>query len=132
MVLLLFYETLYVFDWKQNQPISYQFVASWSQWSEWGYCDVTCGYGMSSRNRTCYYLADGGDADSSLCQGDSMETDTCGPECRKLLTKNKIKVIQYTLSTKILGSHFSPCRRNDTPVSFYLNVVRYCRKHLPY
>ena len=45
----------------------------WDEWTAWGQCDVTCGPGEETRNRTCVEPLYGG-AD---CDGDSTETRAC-------------------------------------------------------
>lgn len=44
----------------------------WSQWSSYGPCDVTCGGGVRSRNRTCLNMQE-----SLTCPGDPVEFSNC-------------------------------------------------------
>ena len=47
----------------------------WSEWADWGICDVTCGDGTRSRDRTCTNPAPAfGGQD---CQNSSHETGVC-------------------------------------------------------
>lgn len=46
--------------------------AQWSEWSDWSTCTVTCGYGVSSRDRECI----GGED----CLGESAEGKQCFDE----------------------------------------------------
>ena len=45
-------------------------TASWTSWTEWTQCSASCGSGSRLRMRTC-------NGDSSLCVGDSTETEAC-------------------------------------------------------
>ena len=45
-------------------------TASWTSWTEWTQCSASCGSGSRLRTRAC-------NGDSSLCVGDSTETEAC-------------------------------------------------------
>ncbi|XP_052812088.1 uncharacterized protein LOC128239471 [Mya arenaria] len=51
------------------------FDGSWSLWGSWGQCDVTCGNGTMTRDRTCDSRAL--DHDGDECQGDKEQTTSC-------------------------------------------------------
>ncbi|XP_052769612.1 coadhesin-like [Mya arenaria] len=59
----------------------------WSGWSEWGLCSVTCGVGLSRRDRYCdspYPSRDG-----NHCFGDGLNYNICtGPSCSAWSTWN--------------------------------------------
>ena len=61
----------------------------WATWSVWASCDVSCGGGIQTRNRTCTNPtpAHGG----ALCVGDETESQTCNSnQCEgKCLKKEK-------------------------------------------
>ncbi|XP_060580092.1 tenascin-like, partial [Ruditapes philippinarum] len=44
-------------------------VATWSEWTNWGNCDVTCGSGSRTRTRTCPV--------PNNCAGDGTESQPC-------------------------------------------------------
>ncbi|CAH1263786.1 HMCN1 [Branchiostoma lanceolatum] len=64
-------------DWS-CQIIPCSQAGSWSAWSQWSLCPVTCGSGQQSRVRTCSDPAPlHGGAD---CEGSSTEVQPCGQE----------------------------------------------------
>jgi len=50
---------------EQNCPTS---TGSWTQWSDWAFCSVTCGNGVKKRTRAC---------PAGNCPGTNRETTTC-------------------------------------------------------
>ena len=77
---------------------------NWSQWSDWGECDVTCGPGGKTRSRNCSepYPSGGGDN----CTGEGQEMVDCNRQlCQgrgekshclitlRLIDKSSFKVI---------------------------------------
>lgn len=47
----------------------------WSDWSDWGACDASCGTGQQSRTRTCTNPSP--QLDGNACQGDQSQSQPC-------------------------------------------------------
>ena len=46
--------------------------ATWSEWTDWGPCSTTCGWGLTERERQC------SDTDTDgACRGEATQTDAC-------------------------------------------------------
>jgi len=70
----------------------------WGIWSEWGACSKTCGEGTKTRTRTKLVVEN----DIGVCNGQSMESDSCnlracpGPTptvCKNILPKHRCRKI---------------------------------------
>jgi len=70
----------------------------WGIWSEWGSCSTTCGDGTKTRTRTKLVVEN----DIGVCNGQSMESDSCnlracpGPTptvCKNILPKHRCRKI---------------------------------------
>ncbi|XP_064457274.1 hemicentin-1-like isoform X2 [Ornithodoros turicata] len=51
---------------------------SWSQWSSWSHCSVSCGGGTKSRTRTCHALPPS--IGGRSCIGNAIQVDFCNPQ----------------------------------------------------
>ncbi|KAK7491979.1 hypothetical protein BaRGS_00016825 [Batillaria attramentaria] len=63
-------------DWEEMESCNTHFCpvdGVWSDWTEWGMCDVTCGGGSQQRQRTCVGPFHGGAA----CEGEPEERQAC-------------------------------------------------------
>lgn len=49
---------------------------SWTKWSPWSECSLTCGGGSKSRSRICA-LPDGTSPDGLYCPGEDTQKETC-------------------------------------------------------
>lgn len=79
----------------------------WLEWSEWSPCTVSCGFGLSSRNRTKIEAQHGGLA----CVGRNKEwqfcnTHECPGLCRKYSPHNCTSISSSSLFT-------DPCKDNQ-------------------
>ena len=59
----------------------------WGIWSEWGSCSTTCGDGTKTRTRTKLVVEN----DIGVCNGQSMESDSCNPRA----CPGKISITNY-------------------------------------
>ena len=57
---------------------------SWSEWSEYSACDVTCGNGSQTRERQCVYPDTS--KKGSACEGDSTQNKICSVDCDPVTT----------------------------------------------
>ena len=64
----------------QHIDLFHTFISegTWSQWSNWGDCSVTCSVGVWSRNRTC--TGPGKDGPLGICTGNGLDVSTCNNE----------------------------------------------------
>ncbi|XP_068622932.1 hemicentin-1-like [Battus philenor] len=68
----------------------------WSPWSQWSFCNVTCGLGYQKRSRICHYIDDNNNTidntspsdklilDESACKGSNIDKRKCHmPSCEE-------------------------------------------------
>ncbi|XP_046970994.1 hemicentin-2-like isoform X2 [Vanessa cardui] len=72
----------------------------WSSWSQWSYCNVTCGLGYQHRARRCQYIDDENNVIDKISQPDKIVLDESA--CRGL-TNDRRKC------------HMPSCEEEDTP-----------------
>lgn len=62
----------------------------WSDWSAWGACSVSCGYGLVRRHRNCDNPPPSFSGRS--CVGNDVETDLCSNQlCQEFKIGMKIR-----------------------------------------
>ncbi|XP_066274928.1 uncharacterized protein [Branchiostoma lanceolatum] len=64
----------YYADSYYSDPVS-TLASSWSEWTPWSNCTVSCGAGNQTRNRTC--ITAPGNGTVANCTGDSLQTRAC-------------------------------------------------------
>ena len=68
-----------------------------TEWSMWSNCDVTCGGGVQSRDRTCFGPFHGG----KDCQGDPTETIVCNSQsCPGMCMGHAVRYFEFFSLTK--------------------------------
>ena len=61
---------------KYEKCVSAKPCPSWSIWSDYSACSVTCGGGKHSKTRVCRY-EDSGQIVYDACPGKNVQTDNC-------------------------------------------------------
>lgn len=52
--------------------------SEWAPWTNWGSCSLTCGSGLTSRNRLCSYAGQDPNVDNAaVCGGPGSEEESC-------------------------------------------------------
>ena len=70
-------------------------IDTWSNWSQWSTCNVTCGHGQQTRSRTCQ-------SDSNYpgcpvsCEGSDIEEQDCDAGCRITDKLNQTLMREFT------------------------------------
>jgi len=66
--------------------------ATWSDWTDWSVCSLTCGGGTQSRSRTCTRALHGG----RDCVGEATETQACKEQpCPGISDKSALSPYVY-------------------------------------
>ncbi|CAP34400.1 Protein CBG15922 [Caenorhabditis briggsae] len=97
--------------------------SKYGEWSDWGDCSMNCGYcGKQNRTRTC---APVNGCNEPICDGDSMEIQSCGTSDRVCLYPSPSCCSNFKKTINV------PNRRSIVVQKMQLEVTRFQQDQRP-
>jgi hypothetical protein len=123
---LLFIKTVQIILWWL-----FKVDGTWSVWSDWTECTLTCGNGTKLRNRSCDFPD--GVPQGNNCLGAVSETDVCNTDLcpSKLSSYELLHNFCREILLNIYNTFRSPLLNNFFTICFYHYFIQTIFKHWP-